>query len=54
MASRPITFQQLLVFPAEKMIKEIPCGKCGQPMQVNACVVMAFCRDCLSVLGVKR
>ena len=46
--------QPILQFPAEKATKEIPCGKCGQTLQVSARVVMAFCRDCSAGMGVKR
>jgi len=45
---------QPLQFPADRLTKVIPCGKCGQPMDVSNRVVLAFCRDCSAPLGVKR
>jgi hypothetical protein len=42
MSNAPKTLQ----FPAEKLTKMLPCGKCGRDMEVSTRTVVAFCRDC--------
>ena len=45
---------QALEFPAAKLTKELPCGKCGKTMTVNERTVMAFCGDCTKGMGEKK
>ena len=44
----------VIEFPADNLMKQAECGKCGRELVVPRSTILAFCRDCSAGMAVKK